>query len=355
MADRVQTPVYNAGLANDPDVVVVGDTVIYSYLSADTIYTGGVSLLTGVLSYHMSNAVDTSYHILSDRVWVWYIDMQSNTHVVEFFVGDDGSLSIGRGRVFRNTYTAIYVQANVVEGAPPQAVVVDSGEMHSYLFEDPLSESTPLIATIAWDNGDFSVIYENRDLILAAYEKGDGNIEVSSNFLYFNVVYVSPFGHIVRTNAVVRGTTLTPPPLSAIPYVDGITWGGWDAEAVDVHEDMVITAKVRSVSGAILREIKENSVIVEVGFLNGHGFIHDDQMNLPLYISEEDHEIIRGQGKIKSIIGGLNNLNLLLEQQFLAGPTAGRPIGAPPGIEYFDTDLGYPVWWDGDTWSNKRR
>ncbi len=34
----------------------------------------------------------------------------------------------------------------------------------------------------------------------------------------------------------------------------------------------------------------------------------------------------------------------------LNGTTAGRPVSSILGQFYFDTSLGYPVWWDGSTW-----
>jgi len=33
-----------------------------------------------------------------------------------------------------------------------------------------------------------------------------------------------------------------------------------------------------------------------------------------------------------------------------AGDTATRPAVAVTGQRYFDTDLGYPIWWDGAQW-----
>lgn len=33
-----------------------------------------------------------------------------------------------------------------------------------------------------------------------------------------------------------------------------------------------------------------------------------------------------------------------------SGTTAQRPTEAPVGMEYFDTDLGKPIWWSGSAW-----
>jgi hypothetical protein len=39
-----------------------------------------------------------------------------------------------------------------------------------------------------------------------------------------------------------------------------------------------------------------------------------------------------------------------LDSLLLSGNTAGRPVAAPTGTMYFDTDLGLPVWWTGAAW-----
>jgi hypothetical protein len=36
----------------------------------------------------------------------------------------------------------------------------------------------------------------------------------------------------------------------------------------------------------------------------------------------------------------------------LSGATAGRPTTQTVGLEFFDTTLGFPVWWNGTTWVN---
>lgn len=33
-----------------------------------------------------------------------------------------------------------------------------------------------------------------------------------------------------------------------------------------------------------------------------------------------------------------------------SGVTAARPTNVALGFEFFDTTLGYPVWWDGANW-----
>lgn len=33
-----------------------------------------------------------------------------------------------------------------------------------------------------------------------------------------------------------------------------------------------------------------------------------------------------------------------------SGPTTDRPDGVPVGFQYFDTDLGFAIWWDGSAW-----
>jgi len=40
------------------------------------------------------------------------------------------------------------------------------------------------------------------------------------------------------------------------------------------------------------------------------------------------------------------------EAEARSGPTTERPVGADlrVGRSYFDTTLGYPVWWDGADW-----
>lgn len=49
--------------------------------------------------------------------------------------------------------------------------------------------------------------------------------------------------------------------------------------------------------------------------------------------------------------------NLTLDDQdlgemddVLAGPTGSRPGNITAGTSWFDTTLGYPVWWDGAAW-----
>lgn len=32
------------------------------------------------------------------------------------------------------------------------------------------------------------------------------------------------------------------------------------------------------------------------------------------------------------------------------GATAARPSSPEPGQQYFDTTLGYPIWWNGSAW-----
>ena len=39
-----------------------------------------------------------------------------------------------------------------------------------------------------------------------------------------------------------------------------------------------------------------------------------------------------------------------LESRLQNGPTTGRPNPPSVGLEYFDTTLGYPVWYDGTNW-----
>lgn len=33
-----------------------------------------------------------------------------------------------------------------------------------------------------------------------------------------------------------------------------------------------------------------------------------------------------------------------------SGATADRPSGVAAGYQYFDTDLGHAIWWDGSAW-----
>jgi hypothetical protein len=35
-----------------------------------------------------------------------------------------------------------------------------------------------------------------------------------------------------------------------------------------------------------------------------------------------------------------------------SGPTASRPAASFTGQPYFDTTLGFPVWWNGSAWVN---
>lgn len=35
-----------------------------------------------------------------------------------------------------------------------------------------------------------------------------------------------------------------------------------------------------------------------------------------------------------------------------SGPTTGRPTASFVGQPYFDTTLGFPVWWNGSHWVN---
>ena len=34
------------------------------------------------------------------------------------------------------------------------------------------------------------------------------------------------------------------------------------------------------------------------------------------------------------------------------GPSSSRPTSSATGGRYFDTSLGYPIWWNGSTWVN---
>jgi hypothetical protein len=34
------------------------------------------------------------------------------------------------------------------------------------------------------------------------------------------------------------------------------------------------------------------------------------------------------------------------------GPTPNRPVSPAVGTQYFDTTLGYPIWWAGTQWIN---
>lgn len=49
----------------------------------------------------------------------------------------------------------------------------------------------------------------------------------------------------------------------------------------------------------------------------------------------------------------LNSVHHYLRFHQLSGPTTGRPTnGIQTGDYYFDTTLGYPIWYDGTNWVN---
>ena len=75
------------------------------------------------------------------------------------------------------------------------------------------------------------------------------------------------------------------------------------------------------------------------------GYIQDRNMTGPLYFSETGHQGLTGYKFVGSILGALNTIG-----SQLAGPTSSRPGDALIGTEYFDTDLGIPVWYDGSNW-----
>ncbi len=55
----------------------------------------------------------------------------------------------------------------------------------------------------------------------------------------------------------------------------------------------------------------------------------------------------------------LSNGNLTVEPLNMDGPltpqsgtTTNRPTTVVQGYQYFDTDLGHPIWWNGSNWVN---
>lgn len=45
-----------------------------------------------------------------------------------------------------------------------------------------------------------------------------------------------------------------------------------------------------------------------------------------------------------------SNVAVAIAGSAVSGPTAQRPIGTPTGFSYFDTTLGFVVWWNGSIW-----